>query len=122
MPGIKDDKVLEEEILGVDRAFYEQFGKKMTYFRPPNGEYSEKTLSVINSLGYKTIFWSFAYVDWLTNDQKGTKFAYDNITGGAKNGVILLVHAVSKDNSNALGAVIDDLRKSGFEFLSLDQL
>ncbi len=122
MPDITDDKKLEEEILGVERPFYEMFGENMSFFRPPKGEYSERTLALTKSLGYKTIFWSFAYADWNVNDQKGKDFAYETVMSGIHNGAILLLHAVSKDNANALEDIINDARAKGYEFRSLNEL
>lgn len=122
MPDIKDDKKLEEEILGVERTFYEMFHKNMHYFRPPRGEYSEKTLAITQSLGYKTVFWSFAYRDWEVDNQKGADYAYETIMNGIHNGAILLLHAVSKDNAESLDKMIKEAKAKGYEFKSLDDI
>ena len=122
MPGVFDEKKLEEEILGVERAFYEAFQKNMKYLRPPKGEYSERTLAITQNLGYQTVFWSFAYRDWETDKQKGADYAYKNVMGGIHNGAILLLHAVSQDNAEALERIIKDAREKGYEFKSLDDI
>ena len=36
------------------------------FYRPPQGKYSEENLKMAKELGYKTFFWSLAYVDWLS--------------------------------------------------------
>ncbi|WP_223702585.1 delta-lactam-biosynthetic de-N-acetylase [Sutcliffiella deserti] len=94
----------------------------MTYLRPPRGTFSERSIVMANNLGYQHVFWSLAYVDWKTDQQKGWKYAYDNIMAQIHPGAILLLHSVSKDNADALGKVIDDLRSQGYEFKSLDQV
>jgi peptidoglycan-N-acetylmuramic acid deacetylase len=122
MPDITDDRKLEEEILGLERPFYEMFRQEMKYLRPPKGEYSERTLAITKSLGYKTVFWSFAYTDWDVNNQKGEDFAYDTVMSGIHNGAVLLLHAVSKDNANALERIINDARGRGYVFKTLSEM
>ncbi|MGM0836543.1 MAG: delta-lactam-biosynthetic de-N-acetylase [Bacillota bacterium] len=92
----------------------------MTYLRPPRGTFSERTLVLANKLGYQHVFWSVAFVDWKTDQQKGWKYSYDNIMAQIHPGAIILLHTVSSDNAEALAKVIDDLRKQGYEFKSLD--
>lgn len=112
----------KEEILGLERDFYSLFEQKMIYFRPPSGEFSRRSLAVTASLGYKTIFWSFAYEDWDTNIQRGQEFAFNKIVNNVRDGVIVLMHAVSKDNTEAMDSIIRELRTRGFEFKTLDDI
>lgn len=94
----------------------------MTFLRPPRGIFSEKLLSVSNQLGYTNVFWSIAYKDWETNEQKGWKYAFDNVIAQLHPGAVILLHSVSKDNADAIGAIIDEAHKQGYEFKALDQL
>ena len=111
-----DDKTLEEEILGLDRAFFEKFGKHMQFLRPPKGEYSERTLAITQKLGYVNLFWSFAYDDWYKDKIRGAQYAYDKVMNNLHNGEVMLLHAVSKDNTDALDMIIKGARSKGFEF------
>ena len=111
-----DDKALEEEILGLDRAFFEKFGKHMQFLRPPKGEYSERTLAITQKLGYVNLFWSFAYDDWHKDKIRGAQYAYDKVMNNLHNGAVVLLHAVSKDNADALDMIIKGARSKGFEF------
>lgn len=95
---------------------------KMAYLRPPRGIFSEKLLAVSNELGYTNVFWSIAYKDWETNVQKGWKYAYDNVIAQLHPGAVILLHSVSKDNAAALGAIIDEARRQGYEFRRIDEL
>ena len=92
------------------------------FFRPPEGVYSIRTLEKTQQLGYKTIFWSFAYRDWVTDDQPGKEAAFNNIINYSHNGCIMLLHAVSKTNTNVLKDVITQLKNEGYEFKSLNDL
>lgn len=110
----------EEELLSLDRAFFAAYGIPMRYMRPPEGEYSERVLALAGSLGYKTAFWSFAYADWDKNAQKGADYAYSQVIKNLHNGCVILLHAVSPDNANALARIIEDAKHMGYTFRSLD--
>jgi peptidoglycan-N-acetylmuramic acid deacetylase len=94
----------------------------MRYMRPPSGIFNERVLRVGKELGYTNVFWSIAYRDWDTKDQKGWRYAYDNVMGQLHPGAVIMLHAVSDDNTGALGKIIDDARSRGYEFKRLDQL
>jgi len=107
---------MEEEIMSLHDYVLDNFGVTMTLFRPPCGEYSERALAKVNSLGYKTILWSFAYCDWDVNDQPDRTEALKNVTDAAHNGGIYLLHSVSETNSAILGSFIDNVRAQGMDF------
>ena len=115
LPMITDEEI-DREITGLDRRFFERFGKNMVFLRPPKGEYSERSLKITSDLGYTNVFWSFAYDDWATNNQRGWEFAYDKVIRNLHNGAIILLHAVSSDNAEALDAIISEARNQGYEF------
>ena len=72
------------------------------FFRPPMGKYSVNSLKKTKDLGYKTIFWSFAYKDWIIDNQPSEEEAIKKITNGVHPGCIMLIHAVSKTNTDVL--------------------
>lgn len=119
MPEVSDEK-LKKEIEELSESFKKLTGKEMKFFRPPMGEYSERTLKLTQELGYTSVFWSFAYKDWEVKNQKGTDYAYTQIIDGVHDGAILLLHAVSKDNADILDKVIKDLKSQGYRFKSLE--
>ncbi|MCB0834424.1 MAG: polysaccharide deacetylase family protein [Bacteroidetes bacterium] len=119
MPLLKVAEI-KEEILGLDRDLYDLFEIKTSYFRPPSGEYSARSLAVTHALGFKTIFWSYAYDDWDASIVRGKTFAYNKIIRNVRPGDIVLLHAVSKDNADAMPDIIESLRAQGYEFVSLD--
>lgn len=122
MPSVTDDAKLEEEITKLHDYVKENFGGyEMTYLRPPKGEYSERTVKISKDLGYKTVLWSSAYDDWDTSKQDRLDYARKMIYNYTHNGCVMLLHAVSKDNTFLLGEVIDTLRNEGYEFKSLDE-
>ena len=92
------------------------------FFRPPSGVYSIRTLEIAQELGYKTIFWSFAYKDWDTNAQPTTEEAFNMVKDNYHNGCIMLLHAVSEANTNALDDMLKFLKNEGYEFKLLTEL
>ena len=92
------------------------------YMRPPEGEYSERVLAVAKDMGYRTILWSFAYKDWDINMQQGADYAFNQVTPYLHDGAVLLLHAVSSDNANALEDIINYAKNEGYTFKSLDEL
>jgi peptidoglycan-N-acetylmuramic acid deacetylase len=96
--------------------------KEMRYVRPPKGIFSDRVLAVSKELGYTNVFWSIAYVDWEPKNQKGWRYAYDKVTSQFHPGAVILLHTVSRDNAEALGAIIDEAKRQGYTFKSLDQL
>ena len=113
---------IKAELNGLNERSKELYGYDMKYMRPPEGAYSERVLAVAEDLGYSTIFWSHAYKDWDVNMQKGTEYAISQVIPYLHNGEILLLHAVSKDNAQALDSIIKQAKSAGFEFETLDNL
>lgn len=120
MPDLTDEKI-KSEVQDLHTAVYNKFGYEMKYLRPPMGEYSERTLSRIQSLGYTTVMWSFAYDDWDEKKQDREDYAKQKILGNVHNGAVILLHGNSKDNANTLDYCIKEIKKSGYEFKSLDE-
>ena len=117
----------EEEIradLGALESLYkEKTGREMSkYFRFPEGKYSEAALASICKMGYKTIFWSFAYADWDNANQPKEEAAIKKILDNTHNGAVILLHPTSATNAKILGRVIAEWRKMGYTFGTLDDL
>ena len=120
MPELSDEEV-KTELMKLNQALYEKFGYEMKYMRPPKGEFSEKTLSLTDSLGFKTVMWSFAYVDWNDDKQPAKEDAMKKIISNLHNGEIMLLHATSKTNSEIMGEMVDNIKKEGYEIKSLEE-
>ena len=119
MPSLSDSE-LKKEMMDLHQAIYEKYGYEMKYMRPPKGEYSERTLSLIEQLGYKTVMWSFAYVDWEEKKQPSEEEAMNKIIPNLHNGEIMLLHATSKTNSDIMDKLIKKVKEEGYEIRSLD--
>lgn len=109
--------MLKEDLEKLENAYYKLTGKNMVkYFRPPEGEFSKEALKNVQELGYKTVFWSIAHVDWDVNNQPSNELTVSSIIDNLHNGAIILLHTVSTSNSNSLGEIIDRIKDLGYTF------
>jgi peptidoglycan-N-acetylmuramic acid deacetylase len=118
-----DVNKFNDEILSVAKEFKDVTGKEMPkFFRPPMGKFSERSLKMTQDLGYKTIFWSFAYEDWLNDKQPTPEFAKEKIFGRTHPGAIVLLHPNSTTNTQILDEVLTQWEKDGYQLKTLDSL
>ncbi|NLI11523.1 delta-lactam-biosynthetic de-N-acetylase [Pelotomaculum propionicicum] len=121
LPDITDDQI-RKEIQTVEDKYEQVTGQKgMKYLRPPQGEYSERTLALTREMGYHNIFWSMAMVDWVPMPG-GPEESYRTVTGNLHNGALILLHAVSKDNTEALDRILKEIKSQGYTFGTMDDL
>ncbi len=113
MPNCSIDKMVYE-ITSLHDYVKENFGYEMTLFRFPTGEFSTRALAVVQTLGYKSVHWSFAYYDYDTTDQMTYEKAYNRVTSSHHSGAIYLLHAVSTTNAAILGDCIDFFQAEGY--------
>lgn len=107
-------KEAAEDLTKLHDYVKENFDYEMKYFRFPSGNFNEQTLAVVQSMGYKSIFWSFAYQDWLTDKQPEPGPSEERLVKAACPGNIYLLHAVSSTNAEIMGRVIDRVRDAGY--------
>ena len=123
MASINDKNKFADEIISVEEAFKEVTGKDMPkFFRPPMGKFSKQSLEYTQDLGYSTIFWSFAYVDWHNDNQPTKEYAKDKIYSRTHPGAIVLLHPNSTTNANILDEVLTHWESEGYSFRTFNHL
>ncbi len=120
----KVDRVtFEKELSELSAVCLDKTGREMAkYYRPPEGSFSEVNMKWAKELGYKTIFWSFAYADWDNQKQMSKEDAKQKILSNLHPGEVMLLHPTSDTNAAILGEVIDECRAQGYRFGTLDEL
>jgi peptidoglycan-N-acetylmuramic acid deacetylase len=108
-----------EELMALHRYVKETFDYDMYLFRYPAGIHSDQSLALVQQLGYKSVFWSFAYRDWITDDQPDPAAALQQVTNRLHPGAIYLLHAVSSTNTQIMGDFIDHARAQGYTFAKM---
>ena len=113
----------QKEILSCENYMKEATGYGMDlFFRPPRGEYSKRTLQIAKDLGYTTIFWSMAYLDYDVNNQPSSEHVIEHFSKYHHPGAVPLLHNVSKANHDALRIVLQNLKNEGYSFGNLYEL
>lgn len=113
----------KKELVDVEDAYREVTGEEMTkFYRPPQGKYSESNLQMAQELGYKTFFWSLAYVDWYDDNQPTKEEAFDKLLGRIHPGAIVLLHSTSDTNSLILDELIQKWEEMGYTIRPLTEL
>lgn len=112
---------MASEIFECEERLRTEFGYKPTFFRFPEGAYTESAIDLVGSMGYSSVFWSLAYADWDVENPKGADYAFEKVTTRLHPGAVILLHSVSPDNAQALGRIIDFARENGYEFRALSE-
>lgn len=123
MSNITAPSAFAAELNALEQLCLEKTGKELArYYRPPEGKFSESNLKHAQEMGYKTVFWSFAYADWDNQKQPDTQKALDMIISNVHPGEVMLLHPTSAANAAVLGEVIDQCRAMGYRFGTLHEL
>lgn len=123
MSSITDVESFRKELEGVEVKYKEITGQDIPkFYRPPQGKYSESNLKHAEELGYTTVFWSLAYVDWYDAQQPSHDYAYSKLIPRIHPGAIILLHSNSKTNAEILDSLINKYKEMGYRFESLYHL
>ena len=121
LPGLSIEEQ-RAEIRGCADYMKEVTGYEMDpYIRPPKGEYSERTLQLCEDMGYCTLFWSIAYLDYDVNNQPSPDYVLQHFDKYCHPGAMPLIHNVSSANTQALPQLIRNLREAGYRFGTVDE-
>jgi delta-lactam-biosynthetic de-N-acetylase/entry exclusion lipoprotein TrbK len=115
LPSLELVEDQQNELTGVHDYMLENYNYTMDLFRYPTGTFSEQSLAIVNNLGYKSVFWSFAYKDWITDEQPDKTEALNHMIEKLHPGAIYLLHAVSVTNTEVLSDFIDAIKAEGYE-------
>ena len=123
MSAISEQAAFQKELDDLAALFQETTGQELPkFYRPPQGKYSEENLKQAQALGYKTILWSLAYVDWYVDDQPTAEQAYAKLLPRIHDGAIVLLHSTSKTNAEILDDLLTKWEDMGYTFASLYDL
>ena len=123
MSAISDQAAFKKELDDLAALYKETVGEDLPmFYRPPQGKYNEENLKQAQALGYKTIFWSLAYVDWYVDNQPTAEQAYSKLLPRIHDGAIVLLHSTSRTNAEILDDLLTKWEAMGYTFASLDEL
>ena len=123
MSAISDKASFQKELDSLAALYQEITGQELSHFyRPPQGKYSEQNLKLAQELGYQTVFWSLAYVDWYADNQPTAEQAYAKLLPRIHNGAIVLLHSTSSTNAAILDDLLSKWEDMGYRFAPLTEL
>ena len=123
MSKISDIVEFQKELEDLEALYLKITGQKMEkYYRPPQGLYSEENLKMAQKLGYKTLFWSLAYVDWNNENQPTKDYAFAKLLPRTHNGAVILLHSTSETNATILDELLTKWQEMGYRFAPISQL
>ena len=123
MEKISDPAAFAEELQELEKLFLDITGKELPkYYRPPQGTYSVENLKNAKELGYKTVFWSLAYVDWNNDAQPTKEEAFSKLLPRIHNGAVILLHSTSKTNAEILDELLTKWKDMGYSFAPINEL
>ena len=123
MSKITDEAAFKKELEDLEALYEQVTGQKLPkYYRPPQGTYSEENLKMAQALGYKTVFWSLAYVDWNNDAQPSREEAFSKLIPRIHNGAVVLLHSTSQTNAEILDELLTKWKEMGYRFGTLDEL
>ena len=123
MSKLTKKEAFAKELQDLESLYKETTGREMPkYYRPPQGIYSEENLKMAQELGYKTVFWSLAYVDWNKDAQPKPEKAYAKLLPRTHNGAVVLLHSTSQTNADILEELITKWKEMGYDFGTVEEL
>lgn len=123
MSKLTDKAAFAKELQDLESLYKETTGREMPkYYRPPQGIYSEENLKMAQELGYKTVFWSLAYVDWNNEAQPTKEEAFAKLLPRTHSGAVVLLHSTSQTNAAILDELLTKWESQGYRFGSVEEL
>lgn len=123
MSKLTDKAAFAKELQDLETLYQSVTGKELSkYYRPPQGVYSQENLEMAKELGYKTVFWSLAYVDWNNNAQPTREAAFNKLLPRVHNGAVVLLHSTSQTNAEILDELLTKWEEMGYTFASIEEL
>ena len=123
MSKLSDRDTFNKELQDLEASFKTVTGQELPkYYRPPQGIYSQENLQMAKDLGYKTVFWSLAYVDWNNDAQPTREQALEKLLPRTHNGAVILLHSTSKTNAEVLDELLTTWKAEGYRFAPIEEL
>ena len=120
MSAIGDEASFRKELEDTEALYEQVTGQTMPkLYRPPRGKYSVSNLAMAKKMGYRTCFWSLAYVDWYQDNQPTPEQAYGKLIPRIHPGAVVLLHSTSATNAAILDDLLTRWESMGYTFAPL---
>ena len=113
------EKELENELLSTQAAIRDLTGITPILMRPPGGLYNKTVENTAKNQDLSVVLWSIDPEDW---DRQKRSSTANHVLSRAKDGDIVLLHDLSRENVDAALQIIDGLKAKGFHFCTVSSL
>ena len=123
MSKLTTQEAFSKELQDLEDLYRKTTGQEMRkFYRPPQGIYSQENLQMARELGYQTVFWSLAYVDWNNDAQPTKEEAFRKLLPRTHPGAVVLLHSTSRTNAEILEELIGKWKEEGYTFGTVEDL
>lgn len=123
MSKLSDKAAFTKELTDLESLYRDTTDRDLPkFYRPPQGIYSEDNLRMAKELGYKTVFWSLAYVDWKNDAQPSREEALQKLLPRTHPGAVVLLHSTSQTNAAILDELLTEWERMGYRFGTVEEL
>lgn len=115
-------KGIEREVLRTESILYSLTDKRTKFFRFPGGNWDNKSVRIVERLGYKIVHWAFVSGD--PDKSISPVKLMRRVLLKTRPGSILIFHINGRGYSTgkALPVIVKVLRKRGYSFVKLEDL
>lgn len=112
---------IREQVQLSEKSIQQVAGVKTKLIRTPNGDINPRVIRCLNQMGYTVIQWNTDSLDW---KNPGAQNIVSRVSKRVIPGDIILMHASdsSKQIVEALPQLLDQLRKDGYQFVTVSEL
>ncbi len=104
------------QIDAANRKIRQIIGYSPAYIRPPYGSWSEELGAAVSMT---VVLWNLDPLDWKLQDEEAiVRYVEKHV----ENGSIILLHDVYETSVDAALRIVDDLKREGYEFVTVDEL
>jgi peptidoglycan/xylan/chitin deacetylase (PgdA/CDA1 family) len=128
LPALTDAQVRDQVTLAQNRIRAVTAQDARPVFRFPFGDRDARTTSIVNSLGYGSIYWTVDTLGWEgTSGGQTTRTVVNRVLATLTPGQIVLMHVGSHPtdhstlDADALPTLISELRQRGYGFTTIRQ-
>ena len=106
-----------EDSMTMQNMIRQMYGYEMREYAFPSGFFSERALATVCQLGYHTVFYSFAYNDYMPSIETDAESALNRLLTELHPGAIYLLHGSSRMTAGVLGTFLDEAAARGYSFV-----
>jgi peptidoglycan-N-acetylmuramic acid deacetylase len=111
-----------EDINALKRNFEAKYGRRMRFFRPPQGRFNENVLRLAKDQGLRAVLWSVAIRDWERSPELNYVKCAETFLSRIHPGAVILFHITNPGTPKMLELLIPQILEKGYTIGTPDEL